>query len=143
MKKITNGVLCNTETARLLGEMEYMSNPSDKSWYCERLYKTKTGKYFLYGYGNWGSPYAKPTGNGGYKDGENIVLFPTPSAAREWAEKKINPDAYIAVFGEPEEDGEVDIKVTITTQARAKLDAERDRTGETLSAIVDRVIMGL
>ena len=48
MKKVINGALYDTKTAKLLGEDSY-SNPGDFHYWTEQLYRTKSGKYFLHG----------------------------------------------------------------------------------------------
>lgn len=143
MKRIIKGKKCNTETAKLLGEREKHNDPTAGDWYCDKLYLTKSGAYFLYGYGNWQSKYSKRFGEGRISGGDEWELFPNASAARQWAEENLTADDYIAAFGEPGDDETEFIAVRISAEARAKLDAERDRTGETLGAIVDRAIMGL
>ena len=47
MKKVINGLLYNTETAKEIG---YHSEnfPGDFKYVCETLYKKKTGEYFLH-----------------------------------------------------------------------------------------------
>ena len=50
MKKVINGALYDTSTAKLLGEDSY-SNPGDFQHWVETLYRTKSGKYFLHGKG--------------------------------------------------------------------------------------------
>ena len=55
MKKIINGKMYNTETAKYCGGYEF-SNCGDFNYVCEELYQKKTGELFLYGEGgamNW------------------------------------------------------------------------------------------
>lgn len=101
MKKIINGKMYNTETAKLLGEMESRRNKADFYYYCESLYLKKTGEYFLFGEGHGLSPYGKSYGNSsGW--GEKIMPF-TIDEAKEWAEENLDADEYIKIFGEVEE----------------------------------------
>lgn len=99
MKKIINGKMYNTETAKELGY--YRMRDGTFSHIYEALYKTKNGNYFLHGSGGPKSKY-------GIQDGrdicgsEEIIPF-TVDQAKEWAEKNLNPDEYIAEFGEVEE----------------------------------------
>lgn len=142
MKKIINGTLCNTETAKPLGEYENLADPTDSAWYLERLYVTRSGKYFLHGSGNAMSLYSKALGNGWTKGTNEIILLDGADAARKWAEEHFKADDYIAAFGNPDEGEKNGFYVSISSATRAKLDAERDRTGETLGEIVDRVLSG-
>ena len=101
MKKIINGVLCNTETAKFIGSWEY-SMPNDLYYCYEALYRTKSGKYFIYGEGGPASKYSRMTGQNSWSSGEAIELL-SLEEAREWAEEYLDGDEYIAAFGEPEE----------------------------------------
>lgn len=96
MKKIINGKLYNTETARLIGDYEY-SNSSDFNWVYEGLYVTKKGQYFLAGKGGANSKYGKSLGNNSYGGGSNIELL-TENEAKEWAEDNLSTDEYTEEF---------------------------------------------
>lgn len=138
MKKVISGVLCDTETAKVLGEYEH-EHKSSFHWYVERLYRTKSGKYFIYGEGHAASPYAKKVAQNEWTGGEKIQLLP-PEAARQWAEENLSGDEYIAAFGEPEED--VQLGVTIRGSTRSKLDSVKAETGLTFGEIIDRLVAG-
>ena len=99
MKKIINGKMYNTETATELGH--YRMHECTFSSIYEALYKTKKGNYFLHGSGGPKSKYGIQNGSD-ICGGEEIIPF-TVDQAREWAEKNLNPDKYIAEFGEVEE----------------------------------------
>ena len=47
MKKIINGKMYNTETAKYCGGYEF-SNCGDFNYVCEELYQKKTGELYLY-----------------------------------------------------------------------------------------------
>lgn len=47
MKKIINGKLYNTETARLIAKSETTTDHSDFGYYCKEVYKKRTGEYFF------------------------------------------------------------------------------------------------
>ena len=51
MKKIINGKLYDTETAKLIGRSYHGEGPRDFRHYSEELYRKRTGEYFLYGEG--------------------------------------------------------------------------------------------
>lgn len=102
MKKIINGKLYDTKTATRVGKWwsEYPVN--DFHYYEETLYKKKTGEFFLYGEGNAASPYTKSVGQSCWSGAEMIIPF-TEDEAKEWAERCLDADDYIAIFGEVEE----------------------------------------
>lgn len=97
----------------------------------------------MYGFGNWQSKYAEKRGNGNISGGDGWLLFTTTAAARQWAEEHLKTDEFIAAFGDPEDGSSERLTITISAAARAKLDTERDRTGETLGEIVERAIIKL
>ena len=101
MKKIINGRMYNTETAKACGEWSNGYYTNDFSYCAETLYRKKTGEFFLFGEGGAMSKYSERCGDmRGY--GEQIIPL-TEEAARAWAEKRLTAEEYIGVFGEPEE----------------------------------------
>lgn len=100
MKKVINGKMYNTETAKELGS--WWNERTDFSICWEYLYKKKTGEYFLYGKGGATSKYAKRWENNGSQSGEKIIPL-TETEARSWAEQKLDADEYIEIFGEVDE----------------------------------------
>lgn len=101
MKKIINGRLYNTDTATFIASCGW-GNPDDFEYYCDRLYRKKTGEFFLFGEGG---PYSK---YGGWADEENLVsgkiVRPmSEDAAKKWLENQGDVDKYIELFGEVEE----------------------------------------
>lgn len=138
MKKVINGALYNTETAQELGNIEPAGyNRSDFSYFCETLYRTKSGKYFLHGEGHGNSRYGEWHGNtGGW--GEQIRPY-TPEEARAWAEKHLTAEEYAGAFGEPEEasDTKTILNISISAELKAKLIRMREETGMSISQIIE------
>ena len=134
MKKVISGVLCDTETAKMLGEYEH-DHKSSFHWYVERLYRTKSGKYFLHGEGHAASPYAKKVAQSEWAPGEAIKLMP-PEAARQWAEDHLDAGEYIAAFGEPEEMS----SVLISEETKTKLVELKRRTGKDIDRLITEAI---
>lgn len=130
MKKVISGVLCDTDTAKVLGEYEH-EYKSSLHWYTERLYRTKSGKYFIYGEGHAASPYAKKVTQCEWAPGEAIKLLP-PEAARQWAEDHLDAGEYIAAFGEPEEMS----SVLIADETKTKLVELKRRTGKDIDRLI-------
>ena len=85
MKKVTNGLVYNTETADLLAEKWNHLGCNDFYYCIEGLFKTKKGNYFLYGKGGAASKYAES--NGKYSsEGSTIITF-NETEAFEWLEE--------------------------------------------------------
>ncbi len=101
MKTIIKNKLYDTETAKLLGDYSNGDYTTDFEYYCEELYRKKNGEFFLYGHGGCRSPYAEKSGNN-IKSGEQIIPF-SDDEAKKWAEKHLDADTYIDIFGIVEE----------------------------------------
>lgn len=141
MKKIINGKVYNTETARLVGHWNLDESVTDFSWYEEDLYRKKTGEYFIHGSGNAASKYAEHAY--GLWEGGAAIIPLTFEQARDWTEEHLEADEYIAEFGDPGEgDEDVQILVKVSPKAKSMLDEMRSREGITLSQAVERFIIG-
>lgn len=102
MKKIINGKMYNTGTAKEIARWENCY-PSCDFRYCEEtLYKKKTGEYFLYGMGGALSKYARSCGSNGSSGGSEFVPL-SENEAKEWMEHNADADDYVTEFGEVEE----------------------------------------
>ena len=134
MKKVRNGVLCNTQTSTKIGSWEYSSG-EDFSYCYEALYRTKSGRFFLYGQGGPRSKYAQMSGPNSWSGGEAIELL-APEDAREWAEEYLDGDEDIAAFGEPEEM----YSTLIAEESANKLAALRRQTGKTSAQLIAEAI---
>lgn len=134
MKKVVQGVLCDTDTAKMLGEYEHDCK-SSFHWYVERLYRTKSGKYFIHGEGHAASPYARKVAQSEWAPGETIKLMP-PEAARQWAEDHLDAAEYIAAFGEPEEMS----SVLIAEGTKDKLVELKRKTGKDIDRLITEAI---
>ena len=142
MKKIIKNKVYDTNKAKRVGTWDNGHNTSDFRYCSEDLYRKKNGEFFLYGEGGPMSKYAKRYGNDvGY--GERISLL-SYEAAQEWAEEHLDGDDYIAIFGEPEEDGSVEaLNVRISSAKMTKLRQAASRDGLTLVALVEKLIDNL
>jgi len=140
MKKIIEGRVYNTETAKLLGEFSY-SNRRDFNYFSEELYRTKSGAYFLYGEGGPASRYSKQVEQNSWTGGEEIRAM-SPQGARAWAEEHLDADEYAEIFGEPDEasDERDALNVSIPTALKFKLDRIREETGKSLTQIVEEIL---
>ncbi len=138
MKKIINGKLYNTDTAKELGRDG--GGDGFRSWH-EELYQKRTGEYFLYGEGGPATKYAVSVGQNSWSGGSQIIPL-SMDAAREWAEEHLDADDYAEIFGMPGEgDGE---KVTLCVQLPAALDAKiragAAQAGKSLTAYLEGVL---
>jgi len=126
MKKVINHKVYDTETAKKRGEHEPNPYRNDFSWYCETLYQKKTGEFFLHGDGNAASPYIKPL---------------TYEEAQKWAEKHLDGDEYIRIFGDPEENSEKGaINLYIRKDTSKKLKQAAAKAGVTVSEYIEGLI---
>lgn len=91
----------NTATAECIGSDSY-SNQRDFHHWNEELYKKSNGEFFLYGEGGPLSKYREQVGLNSWSEGWNIIPL-TRDEAQNWAEKHLDADDYIEIFGEPEE----------------------------------------
>lgn len=139
MKKIVQGVLCDTTTAKRLGKASYLGSRDFAHW-SEELYRTKSGKYFLYGEGGPASRYAVTIGQNEWSGGEKIQLL-SRETAMEWAEEHLDGEEYAAAFGDPEETEKATL-VVLPIKTRERLEALKRETGMTFSEIIAQAIEG-
>ena len=98
MKKIIDGRLYNTDTAREIDSWDNGFGATDFKHCSETLYKKKNGEYFLYGSGGAMSIYSESCGNNEWTGGSTIIPL-TETKAKKWAETKLSADEYIEEFG--------------------------------------------
>lgn len=132
MKKIINGRVYDTDTAKELGSWDNGLGSGDFAVEIETLYRKRTGEYFIYGWGGPASRYARQVGQSAWAAGERIMPL-SYDDAREWAESHLEADDYIAIFGDPGEDGdgEVTISVRVPASVKRALQSECSRRGIT------------
>lgn len=140
MKKVIDGKLYNTETARSIGCHTEGESVASFDYLEEELYRTKSGAYFLHGCGGPMTRY----GTIGFErrsGGEKIMPL-SANLAQKWAEENLDTACYIAELGEPEEAGNdrVALNTTITTSARYRLDRLRANSGKTYGDIISELL---
>lgn len=101
MKKIIDGVKYDTETAKLVAEWGNDLSSGDFKFYQENLYQKKNGEYFLQISGGAMSECGEVIGS--MKVGSRTITALQIQEAKEWAEKRLDGDEYIAIFGDVEE----------------------------------------
>lgn len=112
MKKIINGKMYDTETAKEVASCYHGDGPRDFRHYSESLYKKRTGEYFLAGEGGPMTHYAVSTGQNSWSGGEKIIPL-TYSEATEWAEREMGADEYQAEFGPVSEGERVTLSISL------------------------------
>lgn len=129
MRKVINNRLYDTSTARLVGS--HQAEVDGGSYVFGDLYRKRTGEYF-----------AETSGT---LVGMERTLTPlTYDEAREWAERHLTAEEYEAEFG-PVPEGEEGAVVSARVSAAAKraLEREAQRTGESQTGILERLLMAL
>ena len=102
MRKIINGKMYNTKSAK---EIYYWNNGGsyhDFDFCEETLFRKRTGEFFLYGSGGASSKYNRSCGLNSWEGSEEIIPY-TEEKARKWMETHADVEDYIKLFGEPEE----------------------------------------
>ena len=139
MKKVINGKVYDTDTARKVGCFDYGLGDRISGW-SETLYVKRTGEYFLLGEGGPGSKYSVCTGVNDFSGSTKIFPLSYDDACK-WAEDNLDGNAYVAEFGAVPEDG-TNAKLTLylpaSTIERAKRKVAQD--GTTLSAYIEALI---
>ena len=139
MRKIINGKQYDTDTARACGACGHHA-VSDYKWFCETLYRKKTGEFFLYGEGHAASPYARSCSDGTRSPGEKIIPL-AYEAARQWAEDNLDAEEYEEIFGAVvEDDSRVAVNLSLPTNTVQKARRAAAEQGITLSAYIERLI---
>lgn len=138
MKKIINGKLYDTDTAKQIDTMYHGDSPSDFRYYAERLYKKRTGEYFLHGEGGPMTQYAVSCGQNQWRGGEKIIPL-TYEAAKKWAEENMDADDYQEEFGTVSEDdaGErVAMSISLDSATADRIRREAQEKGMSVSALI-------
>lgn len=137
MKKVINGKVYDTDTAKELG---FDCKGDGLTRWAETLYQKRTGEYFLHGEGGAMTNYGVSLGDNEWGPSEKIIPM-SPTKAREWGEKHLSGEAYEAAFGLPDEDAEdVILYAKIPAQIMAKLKARAAENGTSITEIVTAIL---
>lgn len=140
MKKIINGKLYNTDTAKELGSWENTPDVRDFSHFEETLYQKRTGEFFIYGEGGPGSRYSVSAGQNCWAGGSKIIPI-TWENAREWAEEHLDADDYESIFGPvAEDDSRVTVTLSLSAGALERAKRSASQAGTSLSAFIESLI---
>lgn len=141
MKKIINGKVYDTGTAKKVASWYSSYARNDFHYYEEELYQKKTGEFFIYGEGNAASPYSRSCGQNEWCGGERIEPL-TFKEAQKWAEEHLDGDEYCEIFGEPDESDEtVTLGLNVSAAAAAKLKREAAKNGISQREQLEKWIM--
>ena len=102
MKRIIDGKVYDTSTAEEICYDGY-SDSRDFSHYCETLYRTKKGQYFIHGYGGPMSQYAESIGNNTTSGSDRLWLV-DEARARDFCEKH-DVEKALEIWGNEIEEG--------------------------------------
>ena len=142
MKKIIDGKLYNTETAKEIASWSDGMSFRDFSHVEETLYQKRTGEFFIYGAGGPASRYARACPTGGWDSGDKIVPL-TWAQARQWAEDHLDADDYESIFGVvPDDDSRITISLSLSTGAAERAKRAASQSGVSLSAYIESLITG-
>lgn len=142
MKKIINGRIYDTNTAKELGKDDQTyGNFSD--WE-ETLYRKSTGEYFLHGEGGPQTKYAQQVGENSWTGGEKIIPLSIESA-QKWAEEHLEADDYERIFGiiEENEDGKkTTVSIRLSDAAITRLNNLAAEKKTSKSDVIENLILG-
>lgn len=140
MKKIINGKLYDTETAKSMGSWHNTWDYRDFNYVCEELFRKRTGEFFLLGEGGPMSKYAVSVSNNSWSGGEKIIPL-SAAKAREWAEEHLDAEDYAEIFGMPSEgEDTAALNVQIDAALMARLRQMAANEGISLTACVERLL---
>lgn len=139
MRLILKNKAYDTEKARVVGEWVDF-DPRGPSRITERLYRKRTGELFLYGTGD---PYARQSSLPGRAEwrGSEWIQPLDYDLGREWAEEHLEPAAYEAAFGVPADGERTVLCLSVSTRVDRLLERQCSYTGETKSAVVERLVI--
>lgn len=139
MKKISNGEVYDTETARYIGGWD--NKHCEQDYICEKLYCKRTGEYFLYGDGGPRTKYSKMEGYNTWVGGEMIIPL-TYDKAKEWAEEHLKADDYLKEF-EPiaDNNNKINCSFYITGGTMEMLKKYARRQQKSMSECLENIII--
>ena len=124
MKKIINNRVYDTTTAIEIGR--HRDGWDDRE---VTLYRKRTGEFFAYDSGGLAARYS-----------DRITPYPI-EAAKSFVEAHCDADVFLSLWGAPEDGDKITMSVTVSPVSRGKLEATRDSTGKSISAIVNALVL--
>lgn len=136
MKKVIKGRVCDTDTAKKIGEWDNGIYGNDINACSEALYRTKSGCHFLHGRGGANTKYATVL-DGSWGSGEIIIPL-DEEAAIEWAKEHMPEDAFELSFNSLPKSKCV--SAVLNADQIIKLEGLRKATGKTFSALISDAV---
>ena len=139
MKKIIKNKVYDTDTAKLIADVPH-SNIHNGEGTCEqRLYQKKNGEFFFWLAGARTDSISNLVLT--LCDRERHIYPVNYEEARYWAERELSADAYLSIFGEPEEDStKTALNIYLRADTAAKLKAEAGRQGVSIGELIEKLI---
>lgn len=137
MNKIINGKRYNTETAEMVAS--YHNNQTGFHMVSEKLYRKRSGEFFIYGVGGAMSKYAERVDSNSWCGGSKITPI-TLDEAKQFVEANEDADTYEALFGAVSEDDTDRITVEIPAPLGKKLRDMAARTGRSMTEIITEML---
>ena len=137
MKKIINGKLYDTETAKEVASCSHGEGPRDFHYYHETLYRKRTGEYFLAGEGGPMTHYAVTVGQNSWRGGEKIIPL-SYQEATEWAEREMDADDYETEFGTVSEGERVTLHISLPSDVADRIRKAAAAQGLSVSEYIGR-----
>ena len=97
MQKLIDGKLYDTNEAELIASWSTFQDKRDFNFFEEKLYRTESGAWFLYGSGGASSKYSQPAASGGMTGGEDIRPL-SESEVFEWCERRNQVEVALEYF---------------------------------------------
>lgn len=140
MKKIIRGRLYDTEKATEIGHDSH-SNRGEFNYWCETLYRKRTGEFFLHGEGGTVSNYAVCYGQNNWSGGEKIIPL-SFDEAQHWAKEHLDAGTYMKYFklSDNTHDKET-VSIRLSAAAVNKLKIMASKRDLTASEIIEQLIM--
>lgn len=140
MKKIINGKVYDTATAKELGSWCNAGTWRDFNHMEETLYRKKTGEFFLHGEGGPMTKYAQPAGQNSWSAGDRIMPMTFPEA-REWAEDHLGAEEYEAIFGTVTEDeSRIQVCYSLSAATVETIKRKAAELGISASAYIEQLV---
>lgn len=141
MKKIINGKVYDTETAVFIARADHDNIMDATGNSCKQaFYRKKTGEFFVH-LESGTSISLHNIFQHDFRQGREIYPL-TYAQAQMWAEKELDADTWLRIFGEPDESGEaVTLGLQVSAAAAAKLKQEAAKLGIPQGKLLERWII--
>lgn len=137
MRKIIEGKVYDTSTAKRMGFWSNGCSYSDFNFVEETLYQKRTGEFFLHGEGGAMSKYSKACRGNSWSGSEKIMPL-TYEEANKWAMENLDAEEYEEIFGEiVEDESKRVISTSISTATHEKLRRMASEKGLTIGEVIE------